>query len=464
MKRKSSSSSAQRNPIDLIDGGTKRKICAKTTAARIKLKKDKPTSNHEEIVKNVVKSECSEHHPDPSELCCPLTLQLFKDPVCGTSGVTYERSAILKHFRSCRESMKSAFCPVTRIKCHELLITNYFARNEIQKHLDKNERTIPDGWRSRKMHPPMDIIIKAFKKNGTGAENEIRSLLNDNVEYSAMCEALYPLTPLVLAFKNGFSKLFKELLKHATFQDVRVASQIGEYDVLRKLLLHNSEYINSIEYIGINAVHLACMYGRLDILEFLEKNNGDMRCVTKFGQVPITIATHHGHHDVVARLIDMGVDIDYSSENVDCALIQSIALGHESIAKLLISNGADVHKKTSCGLSPLYCALHKKQYSIGNCLLTAGADPSSVPVESMSELSHWMRERGRISNVISEIQPLPFWPDFDATVKSFRLGKISDVDLVTYIKRLRGNNPKHRHIFNKLETIVPNHLKHIMND
>lgn len=458
MKRKERSSSVPQKPIDLIDGEPKRKICANTTDA---LETDKSTTkDHQQILENRIQPELSECDSEPTGLCCPLTLQLFKDPVCSTSGVTYERSAILKHFRSCRSSLKSAFCPVTRIRCHELLITNYFARNEIQKYLDDNKSKIPYGWKSRNVPPPMEIIVKAFKKGS--AEKEIQSLLNDNVDYDALCEALHPHTPLIIAFKNGFSNIFKELLKSTSFQDVKVAIQIGEFEVLQELLLYNPDYINSIKYIGINSVHLACMYGRVDMLDFLVKHNGDVQSVSKSGQVPITIATHHGHHDVVARLIDLGVNIDYANVHVDTALIQSIACGYESITKLLILNGADVHKKTSCGLSPLFCALHKKQYIIGNHLLAVGADSKSVPEEWMSDLSYWMKERGKISNLISEIQPLPFWPEFDENVKSYRLGKISDVDLVTYIKHLRGNNPKHRHIFNKLQSIIPDHLKHIM--
>ena len=39
---------------------------------------------------------------EPEELMCPITRTMFRDPVCGRSGHTYERSAILSHFRAQR--------------------------------------------------------------------------------------------------------------------------------------------------------------------------------------------------------------------------------------------------------------------------------------------------------------------------------------------------------------------------
>ena len=35
----------------------------------------------------------------PKDLCCPIILELFRDPVTASDGETYERSAIEEHFR-----------------------------------------------------------------------------------------------------------------------------------------------------------------------------------------------------------------------------------------------------------------------------------------------------------------------------------------------------------------------------
>ena len=42
----------------------------------------------------------------PPELCCPLTLDVFRDPVVGPSGHSYERSALLDHLAKARQRLR----------------------------------------------------------------------------------------------------------------------------------------------------------------------------------------------------------------------------------------------------------------------------------------------------------------------------------------------------------------------
>eukprot|EP00501_MAST-03F_sp_TOSAG23-6_P000545 GSMAST32.ASY1.ANO1.566.1 assembled CDS len=35
-----------------------------------------------------------------NDLCCPITLDIYKDPVVAADGHTYERAAILRHFQT----------------------------------------------------------------------------------------------------------------------------------------------------------------------------------------------------------------------------------------------------------------------------------------------------------------------------------------------------------------------------
>ena len=51
----------------------------------------------------------------PPELCCPLTLDVFRDPVVGPSGHSYERSALLDHLAKARARLR---CSVRRPKHH----------------------------------------------------------------------------------------------------------------------------------------------------------------------------------------------------------------------------------------------------------------------------------------------------------------------------------------------------------
>ena len=88
---------------------------------------------------------------EPEELLCPITRTMFRDPVVAVdSGHTYERSAILLHFR--RSGPKD---PLTRRTLNSTkVMTNWAMRNVVQAWLDKHPGVTPDGWDSRELLEP----------------------------------------------------------------------------------------------------------------------------------------------------------------------------------------------------------------------------------------------------------------------------------------------------------------------
>jgi len=88
---------------------------------------------------------------EPEVLMCPITRTMFRDPVFGVeSGHTYERSAILAHFR--RNGAKD---PLTRRALSSTkVMTNWAMRNVVQDWLDKHPGVTPDGWDSRELPDP----------------------------------------------------------------------------------------------------------------------------------------------------------------------------------------------------------------------------------------------------------------------------------------------------------------------
>lgn len=82
---------------------------------------------------------------------CPLTKQVMRDPVTLENGQTYEREAIEKWLRECRESGRRPVCPLTmrELRSTELspsialrhTIKEWNARNEASK-LDMAQRSL----------------------------------------------------------------------------------------------------------------------------------------------------------------------------------------------------------------------------------------------------------------------------------------------------------------------------------
>ena len=101
---------------------------------------------------------------EPEVLMCPITRTVFRDPVVlFDSGHTYERSAVLAHFR--RNGAKD---PLTRRALSSTkVMTNWALRNVVQDWLDKHPGVTPDGWDSRELlEPSNDDGTRTFDDKG----------------------------------------------------------------------------------------------------------------------------------------------------------------------------------------------------------------------------------------------------------------------------------------------------------
>jgi len=99
---------------------------------------------------------------EPEELLCPITRTMFRDPVMVVeSGHTYERSAVLAHFR--RNGAKD---PLTRLALSNTKVYTIWAvRQIVQAWLDRHPGVTPDGWDSRELLEPSK---DGFRVQGLG--------------------------------------------------------------------------------------------------------------------------------------------------------------------------------------------------------------------------------------------------------------------------------------------------------
>lgn len=96
---------------------------------------------------------------------CPLTKQVMRDPVTLENGQTYEREAIEKWFRECKESGRKLVCPLT---LHELKSTelnpSMALRNTIEEWIARNEAAQLDmARRSLNTGSPEIETLQALK-------------------------------------------------------------------------------------------------------------------------------------------------------------------------------------------------------------------------------------------------------------------------------------------------------------
>ncbi|KAL7173050.1 hypothetical protein ACSBR2_032509 [Camellia fascicularis] len=99
---------------------------------------------------------------------CPLTKQIMRDPVTLENGQTFEREAIEKWFKECKESGKTLLCPLT---LKELRNTEMNPSIALQNTIEE--------WNARSEAVQLDTTRKSLYL--TSLENEIMQSLKDTV-------------------------------------------------------------------------------------------------------------------------------------------------------------------------------------------------------------------------------------------------------------------------------------------
>lgn len=111
------------------------------------------THMHEGLVR-AKQSESSDPIPIPADFCCPLSLELMRDPVIVDSGQTYERGFIKKWI-----DLGLTVCPKTRqTMAHTTLIPNYTVKALIANWCDTNNVKLPDPMSSISFNHPSSTV------------------------------------------------------------------------------------------------------------------------------------------------------------------------------------------------------------------------------------------------------------------------------------------------------------------
>ncbi|EEF52886.1 ubiquitin-protein ligase, putative [Ricinus communis] len=96
---------------------------------------------------------------------CPLTKQVMRDPVTLENGQTFEREAIERWFRECRESGRKLVCPLTQKELKTAELNPSIAlRNTIEEWTARNEAVQLDmARRSLNLTSPENEVLQSLK-------------------------------------------------------------------------------------------------------------------------------------------------------------------------------------------------------------------------------------------------------------------------------------------------------------
>ncbi|XP_006651652.2 U-box domain-containing protein 24 [Oryza brachyantha] len=164
---------------------------------------------------------------------CPLTKQVMRDPVTIETGQTFEREAILKWFRECRDNGRRPTCPLTQRELRDTEVTPSVAL-----------RSVIHEWRARNEEKELDRACASLvgvgrlplHAAGAGGEEEEREedALRALVYVSQICQRSAASKDLVR--RRGVLRAVAEMLKSGS-RRLRLKS----LQVLRVLVEDNDD-------------------------------------------------------------------------------------------------------------------------------------------------------------------------------------------------------------------------------
>ena len=180
--------------------------------------------------------------------------------------------------------------------------------------------------------------------------------------------------------------------------------QQGQSEAAFALLEHNPEIADEVGEDGVSAAMLALYLGQRDLAEQIASHKFELTVheAAAFGRIvhleklltddnkesfspdgfqPLHLAAFFGRQDAVKVLLGSRVDLDTLSNNaLGVAPVHSaLANAHETVARELVYEGADVNLASSSGWTPLHYAAHLGNRPLALFLKEHGAEPKAGP-------------------------------------------------------------------------------------
>ncbi|XP_044267748.1 uncharacterized protein LOC123013350 [Tribolium madens] len=194
------------------------------------------------------------------------------------------------------------------------------------------------------------------------------------------------------------------------------------------ILLKNSAKVNAKCPDGLTALHLAAIYGKVDVVEELVKSGAEVNDEDLSGNTPLVYSVLNKHLDVLKFLLENGAKVGKNSKLLCIAARDDFP----ECIPILVQNGANVNTKNIDKVFPLHLALIASNSCV-EVLLNNGANPNVKFLDNISALHVAAVKRDIFSTVLltnygadvnvvnSEgLTPLHILSDGDQTPEEFK--------------------------------------------
>jgi ankyrin repeat protein len=206
-------------------------------------------------------------------------------------------------------------------------------------------------------HPDM----KAVERDGgwtllhmaSNSREMVEYLIRMGVDLEAKSGAYW--TPLHSQAYNGYRDGVELLLDHGA--DIEAKTSFGHTPLLSTL-----------------------RWDRMEVTELLLKRGANIDCATEMGRTPLIISAIEGHSELAMLLLEHGAGVNPKDKNYQRTALHFAALyGQRDIVAELVEHGADINETDAAGNTPLYYANRYGHEGVARLLKSSGAEEDIDP-------------------------------------------------------------------------------------
>jgi len=246
---------------------------------------------------------------------CPISLQIYYDPVIASDGFTYERDLITAWYD------KEKASPITREPITNIFYKNMAMKTIVDQYLQNDESLADEQYEPNIFDIQQKSIIEHIKE-----DNFISILGYDSVSIVDLME----------------NKVFKYLLERC------------KDDNVLKWLIDNAIDLECSDSNGFKPIHLICGFSRPKIIKYIIDKGVDLECETNYGWTPLHIICRYSTSNMMRYIIDKEV-------NLECTTIHGLKPIHfisryatPDLIKYVINKGVDLECSTCLKWKPIH--------------------------------------------------------------------------------------------------------------
>lgn len=243
-------------------------------------------------------------------LICPITLQIFLEPVCAADGHIYELTALLDCLKLSNKS------PTTNMPMNAIYTPAYLIKNLVDKLLEENPELKKEQF-IKKIDNSINSNI-----NSTNSTNNTNNIVNINSTT----------TVHIVSDKGVFSKfvknkLFNQLYNYISRFDNHITLTIDDNcedifknDEIAKLLIDKNVTIK--DHKTWTLLHFVCRYSSFEIIKYIIKKyiseNKSIEYKVFDNWIPIHIICRYAEPPAVKYIIDTYIELKL---DLECELL-----------------------------------------------------------------------------------------------------------------------------------------------